>query len=265
VENVVFLHGFSGTRHAWDETIAQLPPETYTALALDLPGHGEDVDAPRPISFDGCVASVLARAPERFVLVGYSMGGRIALHVALAGSQRIERLVLVSATAGIEDPLERARRREDDLRLATEIESRPIGVFVERWREQPMFAADPPEVGARARADQLRNRPDGVAAALRGIGTGEMLPLWDRLDGLNIPVTVIAGERDVKFCKLAKRMAAMLPKADLRVVPGGHGLPYERPDLLAAELSYGIDRGRFVVPGDFDAPLPTDLLEAFER
>ncbi|HEV3093999.1 MAG TPA: alpha/beta fold hydrolase [Solirubrobacteraceae bacterium] len=237
MESVVFLHGFSGTRHAWEETIAALPPERYTPLALDLPGHGEQTDAQRPIGFEGCVASVLERSPDRFVLVGYSMGGRVGLHVALAAPRRVCGLVLVSATAGIEDPRERAERREADRRLAAEIAASPIEDFVERWGSQSMFAADPPEVGARARADQLRNRPDGVAAALNGIGTGEMQPLWSLLGELTMPVAVVAGERDIKFCELGRRMAAQLPDANLRIVAGGHRLPYEHPDAILAALA----------------------------
>lgn len=236
MESVVFLHGFSGTRHAWEETIAALPPERYTPLALDLPGHGDQVDAPRPISFDSCVASVLERSSDRFALVGYSMGGRVALHVALAAPERVSRLVLVSATAGIDDPRERAGRCEADRRFAGEIAAGPIEAFVERWSRQSMFAADPPEVGAKARADQLRNRPDGVAAALSGIGTGEMQPLWERLGEVTMPVAVLAGERDIKFCKLGRRMAAQLPNADLSIVAGGHRLLYERPDAILAAL-----------------------------
>jgi pimeloyl-ACP methyl ester carboxylesterase len=100
-----------------------------------------------------------------------------------------------------------------------------------------MFAADPPEVSATARADQLRNHSDGVAAALTGIGTGEMRPLWQRLAELTMPVAVVAGERDVKFCDLGRRMASLLPDADLRIVPGGHRLPYERPDAILAALA----------------------------
>jgi 2-succinyl-6-hydroxy-2,4-cyclohexadiene-1-carboxylate synthase len=237
LESVVFLHGFSGTRHAWAQTIASLQPERYTPLALDLPGHGEQAGAPRPIGFEGCVAGVLARSPERFVLVGYSMGGRVALHVALAAPRRVSRLVLVAASAGIEDPRERADRRQADRRLAEEIAAGSIERFAERWGAQAMFAQDPAEVGARARVDQLRNRPDGVAAALSGIGTGEMQPLWGRLGELAMPAAVLAGERDVKFCELGRRMAVLMSDAELRIVAGGHRLPYERPDAIVAALA----------------------------
>jgi 2-succinyl-6-hydroxy-2,4-cyclohexadiene-1-carboxylate synthase len=237
LESVVLLHGFGGTRHAWDGVLAHLPTERYRPLALDLPGHGALVDAPGPITFDGCVESVLERSPERFLLVGYSMGGRIALCVALAVPKRVARLVLVSATAGIEDADERAHRREHDRSLADEIGEGSIEDFVARWRAQPMFAEDPPKVGTLARADQSRNRPDGIAAALRGVGTGEMQPMWDRLNELRMPVTVMVGERDVKFCSLGQRMASLLPDAHLVSVAGGHRLPYEHPHAIAASIS----------------------------
>jgi 2-succinyl-6-hydroxy-2,4-cyclohexadiene-1-carboxylate synthase len=235
-ENVVLLHGFSGTRRAWDGVIAALDRERYRPLAPDLPGHGENADAERPITFAGCVTAVLVAAPERFALCGYSMGGRIALHVALAAPERVRRLLLVSSSAGIEDPDERAARREADGRLARELEQTPFEDFIERWRTQPVFAGEPPEVGRLARADQRRNRPDALAAVLRGIGTGEMEPLWDSLRELRMPVTVLAGDRDPKFLALGRRMVGLLPDAKLVVLAGGHGLPLEDPAAVARAL-----------------------------
>lgn len=235
-ESVVLLHGFGGTHRAWDGVIAALDRERYRPLALDLPGHGEAADVERPITCAGCVARVLARAPERFVLCGYSMGGRVALHVALAAPERVARLVLVSTSAGIENLAERAARREADERLARELETVPFEQFIERWRTQPLFAEDPPEVGTLAREDQRRNRPDALAAALRGIGTGQMASLWDRLGELEMPVTVLAGERDAKFRALGQRMSALLPDARLVVAAGGHSLPLESPQAVASAL-----------------------------
>src|SRR5271156_6484196 len=110
-ESVVLLHGFSGTHRAWDGVIAALDRERYRPLAFDLPGHGVAANGEHPIPFAVCVAHVLARAPERFVLCGYSLGGRVALHVALAAPERVARLVLVSTTAGIEGASARAERR----------------------------------------------------------------------------------------------------------------------------------------------------------
>lgn len=237
VESVVLLHGFSGTRHVWDGVLAHLPAERYRPLALDLPGHGEQAEAPRPITFDGCVESVLDRGPERFVLAGYSMGGRIALHVALAAPERIERLVLIGVTAGIEDEQERARRRASDGGLADDLERGSFEQFIERWRAQPLFAGEPADVSALARADQRRNRPDALAAVLRGVGTGEMRPLWDRLGELEMPVTVVVGDRDVKFQEAGRRMVELIPRAELRVVPGTHHLPLENPQAVAEAVS----------------------------
>lgn len=217
--------------------IARLPAARYRALAPDVPGHGELADAPRPISFAVCVAFVLARAPERFALCGYSLGGRIALHIALAAPERVARLVLVASTPGIADPGERAQRRAADRALADELEQRPFDEFIERWQAQPLFASDPLEVGEQARADQRRNRPAALAAVLRGIGTGEMQPLWPRLRELELPVSVVAGERDAKFQVLARRMIELLPDAELAIVPGGHRLLLENPDAVARVLA----------------------------
>jgi 2-succinyl-6-hydroxy-2,4-cyclohexadiene-1-carboxylate synthase len=235
-ESVVLLHGFGATRHAWDGVIAALDPERYRPLALDLPGHGEAAGDAGPVTFAACVAHVLARSPERFTLCGYSLGGRVALHVALAAPERVARLVLVSSTAGIEDEHERAERRRADHALADELEHGSYEQFIERWRAQPLFAADPADVSALAREDQRRNRPAALAGALRGIGTGEMAPLWGRLAELTMPVTVIAGERDAKFRELGERMVELLADAKMRVIGGGHVLPLENPAALAAAL-----------------------------
>jgi 2-succinyl-6-hydroxy-2,4-cyclohexadiene-1-carboxylate synthase len=238
-ESVVLLHGFSGTHRAWDGVVAGLDHERYLPLALDLPGHGAAADAERPITFPGCVAHVLAAGPERFVLCGYSQGGRIALHVALDAPERVSRLVLVSTSAGIEDAAERAERRRSDHRLADELERggwAGFDSFIERWRAQPLFAGEPLEASRLAREDQHRSRPDALAAALRGIGTGEMESLWGRLAELTMPVTVLVGARDEKFQASGKRMTELLPDAQLVVVPGGHGLPLENPAAVAVTI-----------------------------
>jgi 2-succinyl-6-hydroxy-2,4-cyclohexadiene-1-carboxylate synthase len=235
-ERVVLLHGFGGTRRAWDGVSERLDRERYLPLALDLPGHGEAAAEPGALTFAGCVRSVLERSPPSFTLGGYSLGGRVALHVALAAPERVERLVLVACSPGIEDASERAARRAADGALAEELEQGPYEEFIERWRTQPLFAEDPPEVAELARADQRRNRPERLAAVLRRLGTGEMQPLWDRLGEIEIPCTVVVGERDAKFQALGERIVALLPRAELRVVAGGHALPLENPAAVARAL-----------------------------
>jgi 2-succinyl-6-hydroxy-2,4-cyclohexadiene-1-carboxylate synthase len=235
-ETIVLLHGFGGTHRAWDRLRARLDPERYRPLAVDLRGHGAARDA-RPIGFVECTADILAAAPERFALCGYSMGGRIAQHVALAAPERVTRLVLASTTAGIDDPAERAERLAADAALAAKIERESIEEFIARWRSQPLFAGEPPWLSAAARADHRHNEPRALAAALRGLSTGAMEPLWDRLARVSTPATVLAGERDAKFRALAQRLGEVLPNASVKVVPGaGHSLHLEGVEAIAAAL-----------------------------
>lgn len=235
-ERLVLLHGFTQTGRSWDAVVDALGSQRYTAVAPDLRGHGEAAGA-RPITFDAITADVLAPQPGPFVLAGYSMGGRIALHVALAAPERVTRLVLVATTAGIDDDGERAARRAADEALADRMEGQPIETLAAAWGAQPLFATQPPEARAAAHADRLRNDPHGLAASLRGVGTGVMAPLWDRLGELTMPVDVVAGARDEKFCAIGERLAAAIPQARLTVVPdAGHALPLEAPGALAGVL-----------------------------
>ena len=238
-EDLVLLHGFGGTRRAWDGVVSRLARERYRPLALDLPGHGAAAGAPRPITFERCVAAVLGAAPERFALCGYSLGGRVALHVALAAPERVLRLLLIGANPGIEEPAERAARAAGDERQAERLESEPFEDWIESWRTQPLFAADPPEVAALARADQRRNDPLALAAAMRGLSAGAMEPLWGRLEELPMPVALVVGERDQKFVALANRALPLLRQGSLHVLAGGHGLPLEAPAAIASVLEGG--------------------------
>lgn len=238
-ETLVLLHGFGGTRRAWDRVIAQLDSQRYRALALDLPGHGQAAHDAVPITFERCSEAVLAASPQRFALSGYSMGGRIALHVALAAPERVSRLILVATSPGIEDEAERAQRRMADRRLADELERAPFEQFIEKWRAQPLFSQDPAEVDALAREEQRRNDPNALAAVLRGVGTGEMRSLWSRLPDLAMPVTIVVGERDAKFRAFGEEMLALHPQAELLMISGGHNLALENPVGVAAAIGNG--------------------------
>ncbi len=238
-EPLLLLHGFTQTGRGWDEVARHLGSQRYRPLAPDIRGHGA-ASSRRPIDFGACVADLARLGGARFALAGYSMGGRLALHVALAHPGRVSRLVLVSATAGIEDPAQGAQRRAADEELAGWMEDRFMTEVADRWGAQPLFAQQSPEVAAAARADRLRNEPEHLAAALRGIGTGAMAPLWDRLGELEMEAVVLAGELDEKFVALGRRLADRLPRGRLEIVPGaGHALTLEAPAAVAAAIEGG--------------------------
>ena len=167
---------------------------------------------------------------ERFALAGYSMGGRIALHAALALGDRVDRLVLVGASPGIADPAERAARRAADDALADRIEAIGVEAFAREWAALPLWEGQPERVAAAAHADRLRNTPEGLAAALRGLGTGR--------DGAAVGRPAVAGRARSRSrsasatrssCAIAERMAAVLPRAEVVVIPGaGHAAQLER-------------------------------------
>lgn len=233
---LVLLHGFTQTRQSWRRTVLALDGR-YRALAPDLPGHGLAAER-RPASFAACAAYVRALGGERFALAGYSMGGRIALHAALALRTRVERLTLIGASPGLADLSERETRRRADAALARRIEAVGVEAFAAEWGAQPLFAGQPPRVAAAAHADRLRNTAPGLAAALRGLGTGAMTPLWDRLGELAVPVTLVVGERDAKFRAVAERMAPEVADCRVVVVPGaGHAVQLERPEAVAEVLA----------------------------
>jgi 2-succinyl-6-hydroxy-2,4-cyclohexadiene-1-carboxylate synthase len=233
---VVLLHGFTHTGASWDPVVAALG-ESYRALAPDIRGHGGAWNT-TPVALEPVLEDVAALDPARFTLVGYSMGGRIALHAALALPERVDRLVLIGASPGIEEPAERDARRAADEALADEIERSSIEAFAERWARTPVLAGQPPAVAAAVHADRLRNRPAGLARALRGLGTGALPSLWGRLPQIATPVALVVGESDAKFTAIASRMAQALPAAEVIGVPGaGHAVHLEAPEGVARVIS----------------------------
>ena len=234
MDTVLLLHGFAGTAGTWDAFSEHLDRERYRPLAVDLRGHGQN-GAARPISFELCVADLLAAAPPKFTLAGYSLGGRIALQLALAAPERIDRLVLMSSSAGIADEAERGARLTKDLALADEIEAGPISRFADDWLAGQLFVNDRPEVNASARAEIEKNSPANLAAALRGMSIGRMEPLWSRLAEIAAPTTVVAGQTDDRYVELAEQLVAAIGGSELEVIgDAGHALPRSAPERLAA-------------------------------
>jgi 2-succinyl-6-hydroxy-2,4-cyclohexadiene-1-carboxylate synthase len=233
---LVLLHGFTNTGASWDGVVAAVS-ERYRPLAPDIRGHGTASET-TPVTLDAVIEDVAALTDDVFTLAGYSMGGRLALHAAFALAPRVDRLVLIGASPGLEQPDERAARVAADERLAGEVEAETIEAFAARWAQTPVLADQPAHVRAAVAADRRRNTPSRLASALRGLGTGALPSLWDRLPALGIPVELIVGERDQKFRATAERMAAALPAAELHVIAGsGHAVHLEDPAAVAAIIS----------------------------
>jgi 2-succinyl-6-hydroxy-2,4-cyclohexadiene-1-carboxylate synthase len=232
---VVLLHGFTNSGASWQPVISGLR-ERYRAIAPDIRGHAS-AGSTAPVTLDAVIDDVAALTPGPFTLVGYSQGGRIALHVALALPHRVTRLLLIGASPGLADDAEREQRRLADERLAEQIECLPIDDFARQWAQTPILADIPPEVAATTHRDRLHSTPQGLASALRGLGTGALPSLWGRLPELHMPVALLAGERDAKFSALAHEMARCIPRATVTVVPGaGHAVHLERPDAVVEAL-----------------------------
>jgi 2-succinyl-6-hydroxy-2,4-cyclohexadiene-1-carboxylate synthase len=232
---LVLLHGFTNSGASWKPVISGLR-ERYRALAPDIRGHAS-ATAAGPVTLAAVVDDVAALTSGPFELVGYSQGGRIALHIALALPHRVTRLTLIGASPGLADDAEREQRRIADERLAEQIESLSIDEFARQWAQTPILVDVPPDVAARSHTDRLQSTPHGLAAALRGLGTGALPSLWQQLPRLQMPVTLLAGERDAKFIALAEEMARRIPRATVTVVPGaGHAVHLECPEAVVQAL-----------------------------
>jgi 2-succinyl-6-hydroxy-2,4-cyclohexadiene-1-carboxylate synthase len=230
---VVAVHGFTQTHRSWQAMAQRLAP-LHTLTLVDAPAHGGS-DGVRVGLWDG--ARQLADTGGRAAYVGYSMGARLCLHLALARPDLVERLVVVGATAGIEGPAERAARRAADEALAMRVETEGVAAFVDWWLSQPLFATLAAEVAGRD--DRLTNTAAGLAAGLRLSGTGTMEPLWDRLAVLAMPVLVVAGDLDTAHVSLGRRLVAAIgSNSSLVLIPGaGHACHLERPDAFCVVVA----------------------------
>jgi 2-succinyl-6-hydroxy-2,4-cyclohexadiene-1-carboxylate synthase len=240
---VVLLHGFAGRGFLWRD-LAPLLPGDLRYVAPDLPGHGETPWPRAQTSFEdvaGALAALIAEldaAPVR--VLGYSLGGRLALALAANHPERVARLVLESASPGLEEPEERGRRLAADDALADFIGARGLEAFAGRWEALPVFATQAGvapgrlEVQRRARTS---HQPGALAAALRALSPGRQAPLASRLPGVSVPALLIAGELDAKFRTIANGMAGAMPRARARVIPrAGHNTHLEEPREFAATV-----------------------------
>lgn len=223
---IILAHGFTQTARSWTH-IQQLLAERGAprTVAVDLPGHGVAGDVHADLWGS---AAHLVEFGGHGTYIGYSMGGRVCLHAALANPGAIERLVLISTTAGIDDDTERDQRRAADDALADRIVQIGLERFIDQWLAGPLFAALTDDTSQRA--DRLRNTTAGLARSLRLTGTGQQEPLWSRLGEIAVPVLVLVGETDERFRRIGERLTAGLPDATIETVAAaGHSVHLEQP------------------------------------
>ncbi len=240
---ILFLHGFLGSSADWAETIPALD-ERFYCVAPDLPGHGASLGLPPEYyTIEGTTQALLGLLDElhieRAALAGYSMGGRLALYLALRHPDRCSCLSLESASPGIDGATERRMRREADERRASALESGDFEDFLANWYRQPLFAS----LSRHERLveamieDRSHNDPGELARSLRGMGAGNQPSSWRELAGLRVPILAVAGALDEKYAEIAHRMAAINPRVRTAVVPGaGHNVHLEAPEAYLALL-----------------------------
>ena len=240
---VVMLHGFMGAADDWTEEITEpLIEAGLSVVTIDLPGHGRTiVDDEDDYFIDNCAAEIVRLFDKLKLpsvhLVGYSMGGRLALYLAVHYVDRINRVVLESASPGLKTEIERQRRILEDAALAERILTVPFERFLREWYAQPLFASmsSSPEKLEALIARRLDNDPRSLCLSLQGTGTGAQPSLWENLDQLTMPLFLIAGEKDAKFSAIGRAMAERCPVAKLRVVPdAGHNVHWEQPHLFGS-------------------------------
>ena len=242
---LVLLHGFTGSAESWTPLLPWLGAQRRL-LAVSLHGHG-DSDAPvDPARYAAdraaadLVAVLDAADVKRVAVLGYSMGGRVALRLALAHAARVSALVLESAAPGIADRGERLERRAADGARADELERDGVPAFVERWERLPMWDSQrglPADRRATVRAERLRGNAAGLANSLRGLGAGATTPMHRELSRLAMPALVLCGALDEKYVRIGRAMAAAVPRARLAIVEdAGHTVHLERPRSFTAAV-----------------------------
>jgi 2-succinyl-6-hydroxy-2,4-cyclohexadiene-1-carboxylate synthase len=227
---LVLVHGFTQTGRCWGPEADALAVD-HEVVLVDAPGHGGSADVIAGLRTGG---RLIADQGGEATYLGYSMGARFCLHIALTNPELVRGLVLLGGTAGIEDPVEREQRRQQDLGTADRLQRDGLERFLDDWLAQPLFAGLPPERAFRS--ERLQNTVDGLCSSLEQAGTGSQDPSWHKLHRLTMPVLVLAGSEDGKFAALAERMAREIGgNAELALVEGaGHAAHLEQPDRFLA-------------------------------
>ncbi|WP_245680511.1 2-succinyl-6-hydroxy-2,4-cyclohexadiene-1-carboxylate synthase [Bacillus marinisedimentorum] len=238
---LLLLHGFTGDISTWNPVVDRLA-EQYRTIAVDLPGHGK-TEAPENPDRYGAENTAKDLAGlldylgiDRAYVLGYSMGGRLALTFSFLYKEKVKGLILESASPGLKSESERSDRRARDEKLASMIDEVGIKAFVDYWENIPLFASQrklPEDSREEIRRQRLNQRPHGLANSLRGFGTGSQPSWWKRLGELEVPVILLAGELDTKFVAIADEMEKGLGNAEKRVVKEtGHAIHVEQPQIF---------------------------------
>ena len=226
---MLFIPGFMQRGDAW-RPVAELLPERYPSTMLDHDEH----------SFEGRIREIGESGAD--VLVGYSLGGRLALRAALRSPESVRALVLVGSTAGIEEGPLRVARAEADEKLASWMEAMPIEDIVGLWERQPLFADQPDALVDEQRPGRLSHDPRSLALLLRTAGQGVLEPVWHELRSLELPLLALAGVRDDGYTRAAKRIGSTAPNGRVAIVENaGHAPHLQRPDEVAALITEFLD------------------------
>lgn len=241
-KTLVLLHGFTGSIETW-ETIVSLLPSSIKVIAVDLVGHGK-TDKPENVlkySMEEQI-EILHDLFEQlklqsFTLLGYSMGGRVALSYAHKYPEHIQHLFLESSSPGLKTKEERVNRQLSDEKLADFIMEKGLKAFVDYWENIPLFSTQkalPESIQEKIRKQRLSQSELGLANSLRGLGTGVQPSLWDELSKIEVPITIIVGSLDEKYCRIGKEMVNLLPNAKyVEVEQVGHTIHVENPTQFA--------------------------------
>lgn len=242
MKRLVALHGFTGCGSDF-RFLNVLLESDRKLIAPDWPGHGtkSGLRDGSDYSLESHMQVIdEATAGESVELLGYSMGGRLALHYALSRPERVARLILVGASPGLRTETERRERRAGDAALADFIRSQGVAAFMRYWHGQTMFQtlqSLPDERLREIMASRGRNDPEGLALSLLHVGTGALPSLWERLHELKMPADLVTGAHDAKFASIGREMVTLIPRARLgEVDDAGHAVHLERPDDLAAAI-----------------------------
>ena len=233
---LLFLHGFLGSKADWNPTINTLKND-FCCLAVDLPGHGATTVADDSLYRIENVALALTELVGELGLsqpqaVGYSMGGRLALYLAVNHADSFRGFVIESASPGLKTAEERQARVEHDEALAQKLMSVNLADFVTDWYNQPIFETLRNDPRLLEKTVKLRsaNNPAGLARSLRHMGTGTQPSLWERLHAIAQPLLLLAGELDTKYTAIQRELADLCPAAQMRIISNcGHNLHLERP------------------------------------